>query len=392
MAANAINPIIPKLLGRAMLILRERCTMVGLVNSDFNEEAKEFGKTVDVPVDDEDTTADDVTPAVTAPTPTAANPKTVPLTLDKWKHKDFFLGDDDMTRIDKDRHFVPMQMANRVRALANQINQDIFATYKEVYGYVGDAGTTPFGASGSLAGVNGAIGPREQLAKQRCPLDDRAIVLNFAAEAKALALPEMADVERVGERGAKIKGLIGERYGFMFAADDHVPTHTAGTITTGLIAKAATAQALGLKAIVCTTAASTGACALVVGDIITFAGHAQTYVVTAAATQASAASDVTVNVEPGLQKALVGSEAVTVKATHVVNLAFNRGAIAFANRPLVSNKVERANRQMATMQDPLTGLILRLELMGQYKQTVWDLDILYGVKLVRPQLIVRVAG
>src|SRR5690606_27985853 len=114
----------------------------------------------------------------------------------------------------------------------------------------------------------------------------------------------------------------------------NVPTHTAGTITTGLATKAATVQALGDKTIVCTTAAATGACALKKGDIITFAGDTQTYVLTDDATQSSAASDVTLNIEPGLKKALAGGEAVTVKASHVVNLGFHRDAFALAMRPL----------------------------------------------------------
>ena len=188
-------------------------------------------------------------------------------------------------------------------------------------------------------------------------------------------------------------GLLGRKLGFDWYQDQQVPTHTAGTITTGLIAKAATAVAAGLKTIVATTAASTGACALLEGDIILIAGDAQPYVLTADATEASASTDVTLNFEPGLRYALVGSEAVTVKATHVVNLAFQRGAFAFASRPL-DDIGQDIGLVLAseTMTDPITGLSMRLEVTRQYKQTLWALDMLYGGKCIRPELATRLAG
>ncbi len=118
------------------------------------------------------------------------------------------------------------------------------------------------------------------------------------------------------------------------------------------------------------------------GDIITFAGDTQTYVVTADATQASAATDVTVNIEPGLKIALEGSEAVTVKATHTVNLAFHKEAIALATAPF--EKDFNPNPSVF-MRDPVTGLVIRLEVVRQNKQTMWEFDVLYGTKLVRPE-------
>jgi hypothetical protein len=45
-----------------------------------------------------------------------------------------------------------------------------------------------------------------------------------------------------------------------------------------------------------------------------------------------------------------------------------------------------------TMVDPLTGLPLRLEIRRQHKQTVWEFDVLYGVKLIRAALASRIAG
>jgi hypothetical protein len=40
----------------------------------------------------------------------------------------------------------------------------------------------------------------------------------------------------------------------------------------------------------------------------------------------------------------------------------------------------------------MTGIPLRLEVKRQNKQTLWEFDVLYGVKLVEPDLAARLAG
>ena len=44
------------------------------------------------------------------------------------------------------------------------------------------------------------------------------------------------------------------------------------------------------------------------------------------------------------------------------------------------------------MRDPVTGLVVRLEIVRQNKQTMWEFDMLYGMKLVRPEYAARLAG
>jgi hypothetical protein len=82
---------------------------------------------------------------------------------------------------------------------------------------------------------------------------------------------------------------------------------------------------------------------------------------------------------------------VTLKASHVVNLAFHRDAFAFANRPIADTEFKGGNEFMQVT-DPQTRITLALEISRQYKQTVWEFSLLYGVKLVRPELGVRIAG
>lgn len=382
--ANVFTSIIPKIIAQGLMVLRETCVMPQLVSSNYESEAKKVGDTIDFPLPRVQV-ASDVTPAATPPTPSDSTITTVQLQLNKWKRTDFFLTDKQLGEIDAGK-FRGMQINEAARALANKVNADILAEYKSVYGYVGTAGTTPFATTTAAA-----TDARKVLARQLCPKPNRKGILNADAEANALSLAAFQDADKAGTDQTKKEGEIGRKFGIDWFMEDAAPTHTAGTITTGLIAKASTAVAAGLKTFVATTAASTGACALLVGDVIAIAGHTTTYVLTAAATQASAATDVTLAFEPALERALVGSEVITVKASHVVNMAFHPDCFAFANRP-VDGQMFKGGNEIGQITDPLTGITLALEISRQHHQTVWEFSILYGTKCIRPEFGVRIAG
>jgi hypothetical protein len=124
------------------------------------------------------------------------------------------------------------------------------------------------------------------------------------------------------------------------------------------------------------------------GDVITIAGHSQQYTVLADVTASSGSA--TLNIAPGLQVGLSGGEGITLVASHTVNLGFTREAFAFVTAPFERDAVP--GNEVATMQDPKTGLVLRLEICRQYKQTMWEFDLLWGSACVRPQFAVRLAG
>lgn len=385
MTANTLTAVTPKLLAQGLMALRQRAVMPRLVNRQYETLAGEKGSTIDVPIPSAITAAA-VSPNYVPPDTAAVVPTSVAIALDQWYEAPFFLSDKDLlTAMDG---FMPMQASEAIKSLANNVDNYLLALYTAFYGYVGTAGTTPFGTEGD---VSDATDCRVVLNKQLAPLDDRHVVMSPETEGNALNQRAFQDASWAGDPQAIMEGNLNRKLGFQWWMNQNVPTHTAGTITTGLIAKAATAVAAGLKTCVGTTAGSTGACSLKVGDIITFAGQTQTYTMTAVAVQASAASDVTLAFEPGLKTALAGSEAITVKSDHVVNLAFHRDAIAFATRPLQSI-VQGLGVIVQSAVDPITGLTLRLEITREYKRTRFSYDILYGAKVVRAELGCRLAG
>jgi hypothetical protein len=70
------------------------------------------------------------------------------------------------------------------------------------------------------------------------------------------------------------------------------------------------------------------------------------------------------------------------------NLVFHSDAFVLAMRPLTSSAAYNGlGNRMMSVTDPETGLSMRLEISRQYKQTVWEFDVLWGVEMVRPKWV-----
>lgn len=377
--ANDLSKVIPQILAQGLMALRENCVMPRLVNSDYGVDAKAKGSTIDIPIPSA-VTATQVAPGVTAPANADSAPTSAIISLDQWYEAPFYLTDKEL--LESMEGTIPMQASEAVKALANNVNSFLMGKYKGVYGFHGVAGTTPFATNTSEA-----TGSRKVLNQQLAPLADRRFVMDPDAEANALDLRAFQDMSFSGSAQGIIEGKINRKLGFDWYMDQLVPTHTSTALTAG----AATAN--GVNAVGAATvsiAKATNAAPLVEGDIITLAGDAQTYVVTADTTLA--VGNTSVPISPTLKVATTGGEVMTLTASHVANMAFHRDAFAFASRPLEDTIAAGLGSIVQSAVDPVSGLSLRLEVTRQHKQIRWSYDILYGGLLVRPELAVRAAG
>ena len=372
---NTITNIIPQLLAQGLVTLRENAIMPRLVNASYSAQAAEQGASIDIPVPAA-ISATDVTPSYADPNDTGITPDKVTLNLDQWKEAPFFMSDKEQMEVMAGT--IPMQAAEAVKALANDVDSYLLDLYKGVYTAVGTAGTTPFATE-----VTAATAARKFLNNYLAPMTDRRFVFNPDVEANALGLRAFQDVSWTGDARGINEGQIVRKLGFDWHLDQNVKDHVAGTAASIQVHTEAAAGATTVK-----LKGITGP--LNAGDIITFAGHDQQYVVGATTdTLDSDGKDVTI--APALRVTVAADVNVTLVASHAANLAFHRDAIAFANRPLVDS-AEGLGNQIMSAQDPISGLTLRLEVSRQYKRTRWSFDILYGAKLVRPELAVRVLG
>jgi hypothetical protein len=383
--ANTLTEVTPKLLAQGLMALRENAIMARLVNRAYESMAGQKGSTIDVPIPSAITSVA-VSPSNTPPSTADIAPTSVAIPMDQWYEAPFYLTDKDLLTCMEGT--IPMQASEAIKSLANRIDSYILGLYTGVYGWQGTAGTTPFG-SGVLTAD--ATGVRKILNKQLAPLTDRRIILDPDAEAAALELAAFRDMSQSGTDITIVSGNIGRKFGMDWFMDQNVPTHTAGTISNGTAQKAKINDAdfeAGATQVAIDDTSLTGT--VVVGDVFTVAGDTQTYTVTEAATAASNAI-AALKFSPAAKVAWADDAVVTFKGSHVVNLAFHRDAFAFATRPLEAN-AEGLGAIIRSAVDPVSGLTLRLEITREHKRTRFSYDILYGGKLVRPELASRLAG
>lgn len=377
--ANSLDAAIPRILAQGLKALRENAVMAQIVNRSFDVDAQREGASVDVPIPSAMGEADDVTPSVNNASGQDVTPKFVPVKLNRWKKKDFYMTDKDLKEVMGG--YFNLQVTEAARSIANAIDKDLLGLYKGVWGVSGLAGQTPFQYEDSQAlykGLAPARDARKILNRQLAGTSDRRIVLDVDSEANATALPQFTSASDSGSDTTIKEGMIGRKLGFDWYMNQNVLTHdtqAAGTITTS-----GTGNTFGgsiLTVAGCTTAP-------VEGDVFKIAGDTQYYVVQAGSTTGSW------KIAPALRATFASGTAITVVADHVVNLAFHKDAFALAVRPLLD--VDPLGNRIETFTDDVSGLTMRLEISRQNKQTLFSFDVLYGVALVRPECACRILG
>lgn len=368
--ANDLTNVIPQVLAQAVLLLRETAIMPRLINTDYSNEIKEQGDTVDIPIPSAIETRD-VVPGATPPAPNNdVKPKKAQIVLNKWKEAAFTMNDKEITSVM--RGTAPRSLQEAVKAIGNDIDGSILDLYKNLYGTAGTAGTTPFATS--TAEAQEAF---RSLNIQLAPRNDRRIVLDPFAEANAIGLSVFQKANESGSTETLNNATIGRKLNFDWYQDQNVRQHTAGTAAGFQVNQANHAEGDT------TVTVDTGTGTFAVGDIFTVAGDTQTYVVK---THVGAV----VTYAPAAKTAFADNAAISKKASHVANLAFHRDCFGFASRVMAD--VYAGGNEIMTLPDPVSGVILRLEVSRQHKQTQWSLDCLWGASCVMPELGVRVFG
>ena len=177
-------------------------------------------------------------------------------------------------------------------------------------------------------------------------------------------------------------GITGRIQNFAVRYSGGIRQHVKGTgsgYTTNLTA-ALEAGALDI-------AMDTGTGTIVVGDVVTFAGDENKYVVNTAL--ASGALKIS---KPGLRAGLADGVAVTVGNSFMPNLAFSRSALVLAARmPAVPTGGDSAD-DATTITDPMTGLTFEVRVYRQYRQVKYEVALAWGVKAIKPEHIALLLG
>ena len=150
------------------------------------------------------------------------------------------------------------------------------------------------------------------------------------------------------------KGQLFDLHGLAIRESAQIVSLTVGTGASATTNNAG--YAIGATTI---TLASAGTGTIVAGDVITFAGDTNKYVVKTGDSDVSNGGTI-VLAAPGLRKAIAASTtAITVVASSAMQMAFHRSALVLLNRAIPAGNRDMAVDRMQVA-DPATGLMFEI--------------------------------
>lgn len=381
---TTLTGLIPTIYEAMDVVSRELVGFIPAVSRDSNAERAAVGEIVMSPVVGpmlaENLTVDNV--SASAPAQTINN---VQMTISKARSVPFGITGEDTKalqnggtyqRINRDR------ISQALRTLTNEVETDLSALHVNASRAYGTAAGTPFGTAGDLSDFAESL---RILDDNGAPASDRHMVLGSASVSRIRG--KQSVLFKVNEAGSDTllrTGAIGEVEGFNIHNSAQTKTNvTVGTVTATVDA---TGYALGTTSLTLTAAAV----ALLAGDIITFAGDTNQYVVK---TALNGTGGVLVIQEPGLKVAMsAATKAITVVAATTRNMFFQRSAIQLATRaPAMPEGGDMADDVML-ITDPVSGLTYEFCIYRQKRQVRYEVNLAWGVAAIAPRHIGLLIG
>jgi len=375
--ALTITNLIPTIYSAMDMVSRENAGLIRAVGRDSQAERAAVGVTVQSPVVGP-MAAEDLTVSNVAASAPAQTINTVPIAITKARSVPFGIngeetmalrGSGTLDTINRDR------ITQALRTLTNEVEQDLGALYAGASRAYGTATGTPFGTAGDLSDFAEA---RKILEENGAPLSDLHMVLDGNSTARLRGKQSTLfkaneagsdDLLRTGNMGT-VQGL---QLHYSPGIRQAVPVGTAtATVNNAGYAVGSTSFTLTAAAV-----------ALVAGDLITFAGDPNIYVVKTGVT--GTGGTLTIQ-EPGIKVAMsAATKAITVVAATTRNMFFYRSAIQLATRaPAMPDGGDNAD-DVLTVTDPVSGIGFEFAVYRQKRQVRWEVNLAWGVAVVQPR-------
>lgn len=377
--ANTLTGLYPIMYNAMNVVSREMIGFIAGVSRDATAEMAAVDQTVRSPVVPA-MSASDITPTNIAASGTDQTIGSVDITISNQRKVTFNLtGEQQRGLGPNNRTIAEQRFSQAFRTLANEIEEDLAETYVSASRAYGTAGTTPFGTGDDLTDASEVM---RILDDNGAPRSDRHLVLGSAAVAKLLGKqPSVFRVNESGEAMGRRFGTLQDLFGFEFHHSGKTQSHTKGTGTGYLLNDAS--SAIGDT----TITVDTGSGTIIAGDVVTFDGDTNKYIV------ATALSGSTFDIgEPGLRVAEDDDDAITVGDNYTANMAFSRDAIQLAARvPAVPEGGDQADDR-TIITDPVSGLSFEVAVYRQYRQVTFEVAACWGVKAVKAEHMAILLG
>lgn len=390
--ANTITGLTVTIYNALDVVSRELTGLIPAVSSDMTYDRAAKGQDVTSPVAPA-ATATDISPGVVPPddgdqvigstTMKITKSRRVPV---RWNGEERLALDNNGAEYNV---ILRDQFAQAMRALANEVEGDLGALHVHASRAHGTPGTNPFNTAGDYTDASFTA---KILKDNGAPMSDAQLVIDTTAGANLVGKQSRTDYQ--GQDSMLRQGVLLDTAGFAIRESAAIVS-TGTNIISGTVTVTG-ANAVGATTINLTTAAASGVSGLA-GDIVTFAGDTEKYILAADVTiGASTTGDIVINA-PGLRKALSGAEAVSGAASSARNMAFARSAIALATRiPALpkdgsGREVDSAEDRMIVT-DPVSGLSFEIAMYLQYRQIQYEVSLAWGTHAAKKEHIALMLG
>lgn len=376
--ANTLTGLIPTIYTTLDTVSRELVGLIPAVTRDGKVSRAAKDQTVSSPVAPA-ASATDVTAAMTVPTGGDQTIGKKDITISKVRAVPINWTGEEALSLSQgvgQAGIFNDQLAQAFRTLTNEMEADLALLHKKFSRAYGTAGTTPFATA---ADFTDASETRRILVDNGAPQSDMHLIINSAAGAKLRG--KQADSTLQGSDRMLRQGVLLDHSGMALRESAQILTSTAGTATSATTDNAG--YAVGATTI---TLASAGTGTLVAGDVITFAGDSNKYLVTSGDADVSNGGTITI-AAPGLRVAMsAATKAITVVAAAARNMAFTRNAIVIANRlPALPPGGRDLAVDRLTIQDPYSGIAFELALYLGYRMVHYELSAAWGCEVMKPE-------
>lgn len=382
---NTLTRLIPDLYAGLDVVSRELVGFIPSVARNSTTERAAVGQSVVWPVAPTATTSD-VVPAMTVPEPDDKNMGNKTMTITKSKQTNFGFTGEEQRGLNTGAGYLSVQadlFAQGLRALVNEIETDLAveATINASRA-TGTAGTTPYASD-----IGAAAQLRKILDDNGAPQSERSQVINTSTGAQLRTLFQLTKANEAGTSMTLRQGELLDISGFSTKESAQAVSHTAGD------GASATTNNAGYSVgdtVITLAAAGTGA--ILAGDIVTFAGDPNKYVVSVGNADVSSGGTITI-AAPGLRNSIgAAATAITLGLGYEANVGFTRNAMQLAMRaPALPQEGDSALDRM-TITDARSGLTFEVSLYAGYRKIRAEVAAAWGVKAVKPEHIGLLLG
>ena len=380
-STNTLTNLIPTLFAAADIVSREQIGFIGAVTRDSRIDRVAINQTVNIPVVGAVTPVA-IVPAATSPESGGAAPGNVTVTIsNQYAAPVAYNGDEQvvLSGTGIGESVMAQRFAQGMRAITNMVEADLAALNIFASRAYGAAATVPFGVAADLSDMAQAL---KILADNGAPTTDLRGVLGSAAMANIRGKQSVLfKANEAGTDALLRRGIVGDILGVGLGASAAVKKPVAGT-NAGATTTAA-GFAVGTTSIP-TALAGTGT--IVSGDVISFAGDTEKYLVVTGVANVGVASTALMIAEPGLRQAIpAAATAITTIAATNRNMVFSKSAIVLATRtPYMPDGGDAASDVM-DITDPVSGLTYQVAMYKQYRQVHFEIGLAWGCKMIAPR-------